>query len=709
MDDSSQLTSCSFDEQGSLILLGDASERVRSLRAYLCSRNQPTIERRTSISSKSGDEPWNIGPDDLDSYPDEFEIIDNPWDMYDGDEAYLEADIPESRPGRNRERQPPRWFQACRALMSFVDNDVAAEEARKLSNLGTEGAWDSVSRPDEGSPFNNQIRLAAKQRDRVEEFDLLGASTLVLQMYKCARGIEKKSHCGSYWCPRCSARFGSRALYDLNSLLISRYGGDETRIRERVFALTVLGDIIVPMPDVVHVDGGVAGADFDATAVARPLIDLRRRTQRWQQKELRELTIFLARKNLPLEIVAGDRDRSIVRPENLTADVEYLLQLNEDIALAQRHLGKQSRIRRPAPSSTPVFETTNADIGRYEYLRRLARSKTLSVGEIDLVARKLQIIGRTFPSLTRAKYPEHLRLVRDIEHAIKRESRKLNTLYKAFPNVSIIGAYELELVDLQHVLNGPHSHSTKAATIVGLASQSQTARKLQRGEPLNETVWHARQRLIEEVRGYIANGEMPPSDRYPGVRYGILLHFHAVVDLHDTSRADFETWLKGKSRRGTSTRRHKGNWKLECQVMMQQLRSDKSLHESLTALTRYPFKGETSFNYEKSVVDRVRIPFNEQELALMVWLQHLIGHERLKIRHNVGDPGVQSVRGTVTRGRRAKPKTPVGSLPGQKAFEDQAVDIMRQKGRLDLWNAAFYKVNDPSQVCPVDIFSIGSS
>lgn len=85
---------------------------------------------------------------------------------------------------------------------------------------------------------------------------------------------------------------------------------------------------------------------------------------------------------------------------------------------------------------------------------QLRRAQTLTKDDIFKLAHGLQCIYRQFDRFTKTNFPERLKFKSSIEKVIRRERSKLYRLNKDLPGVSLIGQFELELVDLRHSIGG---------------------------------------------------------------------------------------------------------------------------------------------------------------------------------------------------------------------------------------------------------------
>lgn len=309
----------------------------------------------------------------------------------------------------------------------------------------------------------------------------------------------------------------------------------------------------------------------------------------------------------------------------------------------------------------------------------MRKAQPLDRKDIITLTDGFQFIDREFRGISKTNYPERLKFKSSITKVLKRERNKLYRLSKDLPGVSLVGVFELELVDLRHAIGGDHQHSVKAKTLRYLASQERKPAKYRKtDEPISAETFVRRSktafknRLLDEARERIAANKDLPDDQFPGLQYAVLLHMHVVIDLNGTPREDVERWLTG---RPVGSRRFTGQWRLPYQVMVKSLYENTPVDDSLRNISFYPIKGPLAFNYEntapkhdEALPEEDSRNFNDEALALLVWLQHGIGHESLRVAINW--PGVDREK----RGR--KPARQVI----QKLTEDELIEALAERG-----------------------------
>lgn len=628
--------------------------------------------------------PAHLVDEDTDFDVDEAPIPEDPYDPFDEDHLLVDMDdefapydLPHDHDWVTEEdllpapkRRPELWRYAVNSLMRYVEANPEAADARRHHASVLADFLAAHKRSGEPTKRDDYLLYDALQ-SRADNLELVAVATQAARIRNCATGISRP-YCGSTYCKNCRTRFIAQSIGAVSGLLRQRYGSNEDKIRSNVAWLTVLSDIVIPVFETAPRHGR-RSHDFDAGFVHRSILKLRRGLEIAQNKSRKRLEQLLANKRLTVDLVSRPGvDRSIVQPETFEEDVEYLLDLNQEIMGARHELARLKRRKR----SNGLHPLQEESMTRQA---ALARADCLTPPEIISVATHLEFIGRTFPSVNRLNYPEALALQEAVEKAIKLEWRKINTIYRDLPGVSIIGSFELELVDLRHALGGKHRHTKKAATIARLAGQ----RSRKRGSVDDDPGSYGRGQLRDEARAIIAKGEIPDPERYPGLRYAVLLHFHAIVDLNGTPRADFETWLRGRTNEGRSERRFKGHWRLPDQVMVQRLHEDRDLVDSLRAMSAYPLKPQIEFNYdlpEDELGDRL-IP--QRELAAHIWLQSEIGRKGLKIW--VNESGTSGGSLIPTRGRKPKrDKRKRDYTPHDPQLHEKLTAFVRRRGREDL-------------------------
>lgn len=647
------------------------------------SHDEADIQSAPSFASINA--PW-----DRDEAHDEFEAQDNPipdqhradpWDRYDpaddweidcGAHAINETAVPP-----RRTRGVENWRKAVSALQSFIDQDPAVVGARERLREAQDRVLREQAMLGAASEASHISYSAA--RESVTDFHLVGLGAIAEKLAACGAGSPTYGRCGSYWCPHCRNMFGARLLNEVCGALLDRYRGLEASIRDSVCHMTVLNEIVIPDPDIhavrVSVEAPVLTENFSASVVRRDHLDIRRFLARWQRKHRAEMLEILGRKAIPAEAVTDDdHDRRSPTPESFARDAAHLIELQETIVEARRKFGREKRDER----MTDKFISRREAGREHEYLRQFKHSRPLTLNEVFRVARALQIIYRDFSSITQTRFPDRLKLKSSVEEIIKRERQKLYTITQDLPNIGIRGSFELELVDLHHVLGGPHTNTRKAETIRLLASQPRTP--AQRMSKLKN-------RLLDEVRDKIADGEMPPKDGYEQLRHSVLVHLHAIVDLNGTREDDLRKWLTG---RGPSDRKFTGKWPLPHQVRLTSLYTDKDVHKSLVDLCFYPFKAATAYNYamdqnaRREESDRHTVEFSNEELAILVWLQQSMGHEALSIDINWHHPVVENEE--APRGRRKKArKSLMALLPDEEEFIANIATVIEIQGRTRLF------------------------
>ncbi|MDG2570761.1 hypothetical protein P7L87_24725, partial [Vibrio parahaemolyticus] len=472
--------------------------------------------------------------------------------------------------------------RAVTALRSFIDRNTNAFSDMRSSSPGE---------PPRSLPIPRMYT-----RSFVEDFHLAGLEMVASKIERC----DGRARCNSLWCTGCRTRFGAKNLGDMQRHIQKRYGTDEARIRENVHHLTILNELIIPDPEIRSFKEAGRSIDFSASTVKRDHIDILNGLIREQKRQLKMMEGILTRKNLKREyFLDRDCDRLSPRVENFWHDVDCLIVLNKDIDTARRIFkGKKRKelpseiILRPKDDGTDPFH----DEALYLYLSQLQKSQKLSEQEIHKIALALQWIYRDFRTINRTKFPEYLKLKSSVEKVIKRERDKLYYLLRDLPKVSIIGSFEIELIDLFHAFDSADLHPAKVETLRKLAGQKRKRDVRPADRLIDDEMSSAmvKSRLLDNLRTQIHNGEKIDFRAYPELRYSVLLHIHAMVDLNGTSRDDFEKWLSGK---GRSSRRFKPKWPLPRQTMLTSLHANRDVSRSIISIGFYPFKQALGFNY----------------------------------------------------------------------------------------------------------------
>ena len=579
-----------------------------------------------------------------------------------------------------RRRKPSRKKRVVAAFDAWVENDpghraaveeVAEAERRYEAALGA------------ATPDMSQIAATYEGlRESLaicEDYHLNQVESIARLIERC--GTPGAYACGSYWCPACRRRFGARLLKDTQAQLTKRYGTDKERARPLLLHVTILNDIVVPDPDLDR----DFGANFSASTVRRDHRELLAHLRRWQSDRRSALCQFLDKRHLSLELVedwvsGGNRDRRFYSAENLYADARRLVALNDIIALAHDQFKSRRSWLKDPPSEFVSWRDKDRP---NEFMFQLRRAQRLDYKDIYRIAQDLQNISRTFCGIIKTRFPERLKYLSSIRKVLKRERNKLYRLNKDLPGLSLIGQFELELVDLRHSISGTHQHKTKSKTLRILASQERKPSKPRNSKgPVSFEAQRrrlkqgAKMRLLDEARERIARNEELPKDEFPGLQYAVLLHMHVLIDLNGHTREDLERWLTGKK---VSERRFKGHWSLQHQVMIKKLFDDKPVDDSLRHISFYPFKAPVAFNYENTahthdeeVAEGDPANFPDEALALIAWLQHGIGHESLRLAINW--PGVDREK----RGR--KPKLPMTQNVTEKEFDEEFPQMLAELG-----------------------------
>ncbi|AWN41310.1 hypothetical protein DK389_13295 [Methylobacterium durans] len=488
-----------------------------------------------------------------------------------------------------------------------------------------------------------------------EDFHINQVESIARLIQRC--GTPGAFACGSYWCTPCRRRFGARLLADTRTQLTKRYGTDLEQARPFLLHVTILNDIVIPDPDLDR----DFGANFSASTVRRDHRELLSHLRRWQSDRRSALCQFLDKRHLSLELIedwvlGGNRDRTFYSADNLYADARRLVALNDVIALAHDQFKSRRSWLKDPPSEFVSWRDKDRP---NEFMFQLRRAQKLDYKDIYRIAQDLQNISRAFCGITKTRFPERLKYLSSIRKVLKRERSRLYRLNKDLPGLSLIGQFELELVDLRHSIGGTHHHTTKSKTLRILASQERKPSKPRNSEgPVSfETQRRrlkqgAKMRLLDEARERIARNEELPKDEFPGLQYAVLLHMHVLIDLNGHSRDDVERWLTGKE---VGERRFTGRWPLQHQVMTKKLFDDKPVDDSLRHISFYPFKAPIALNYENTapkqdedLAEGDPANFPDEALALIAWLQHGIGHESLRLAINW--PGANREK----RGRKPK-------------------------------------------------------
>ena len=588
-----------------------------------------------------------------------------------------------------RRRGPAIPKRVAKALLKRVENDP---DYRALITFREKQHLRFVSTISEAEPDAHRITSA---RDDflasvalVEDYHLATLQVLAHAILRC--GQYGAFACGSYWCPHCRMRFGARLLEDTQAQLRQRYGDDLERARDRLLYGTILCDIVIPTPDLDR----DYGPNFAASTISRDHISLLNYLRGYQADRRSAMSALLAKRGLSLELVkdwieVGDRDRTFYDPKNAVADAARLIALN-DLIVAVREQFK-SRRKRPDLESSELISWR--DEGRTEsYMWQLRKAQLLDRKDIITLADGFQFIDRKFRGITKTSYPERLKFKSSNTKVIRRERKKLYRLSKDLPGVSLIGVFELELVDLRHAISGDHQHSVKANTLRVLASQERKPTKYRKSEEepsIEAQIRRAKNahknRLLDDARERIAANKELPEDQFPGIQYAVLLHMHVVIDLNGTPREDVEQWFNGKS---GGNRRFKGQWPLPYQVMIKSLYESKPVDDSLRHISFYPFKGPVTFNYENTAPKRdEELPegdarhYPDEALALAAWLQHSIGHESLRVA--IDWPGVDREKRGPKLKREPTPKITEDEL--EEALSELGAELPRDpKGQTDI-------------------------
>lgn len=501
-----------------------------------------------------------------------------------------------------RKRGPAIPRRVAKALLKRVENDP---DYRDLINFRDKQHLRYVSAMSEAE--TDAHRIASAHDDflasvaLVNDYHLASLQVLAHTILRC--GQYGASACGSYWCPHCRMRFGARLLEDTQAQLRQRYGEHLERARSNLLYGTILCDIVIPTPNIDR----DYGSDFTADIASRDHIALVNFLRKYQLNRRSAMSALLAKRGLSLELVLDwiaveDRDRTFYDPKNAVADARRLIALNDLITAARDRF--KSRRKRPDLESTTLISWSEEK--RTEaYMYQLRKAQKLNRKDILVLSDGFQFIDRKFGGITKTNYPERLKYKSSIAKVVRRERSKLYRLTTSLPGVSLIGVFELELVDLRHAIGGDHQHAVKAKTLRVLATQERKPTKYRKtDEPISAETYIRRHKrefrntLLDEARKRIAANEDLPEDKFSGIQYAVLLHMHVVIDLNETSREDVERWFSGKP---AGTRRFKGQWTLPYQVMIKSLYEGKSVDDSLRHISFYPFKGPVASNYENTV------------------------------------------------------------------------------------------------------------
>lgn len=594
-------------------------------------------------------------------------------------EASRNAQTTTEEPCAIKRRSIGRRKRVVRAFRSTVENDsrsaVAAERLVGLHRLLDEAiANQDVDKIDAA---RDAFLLGVEAR---EDFHLSHLTSIADRIERC--GSYEAFACGSYWCQNCKNRYGARLLEDTQAQLTQRYGGDAEGWRGHLLHATILNDIVIPDPDVDRDQL----ATFFASTIRRDAHEILGHLGRLQEDRLNALSVRLAKRGLTIELIkdwmtVGDQDRTVYDPKNAIADAKRLLELNDVTALSRSRF--KPRRKRPDLESARLISWRDEE--RVEaYMWQLRKAQPLDRYDILAITHDLQFVDREFRGITKTNYPERLKFKSSIEKVIKRERKKLDRLNKDLPGVSLIGVFELELINLRHAINGDHQHSIKAQTVRSLASQERKPTKYRKfDDPVSFETQRRRSktefknRLLDEARERIAMNRDLPESEFHGLQYAVLLHMHVVIDLNGTSRDDVARWLTGKA---VGTRRFTGQWQLPYQVMIKSLFVDKPVADSLRHISFYPIKGPLTFNYENTAPkEDEKLPdgdprhFNDEALALIAWLQHGVGHEGLRIERNW--PGVDRQKRGRKPSRAVTPKITDDEL--EEALAELGVELPR--------------------------------
>lgn len=579
-----------------------------------------------------------------------------------------------------RQRKPAKQKRVIAALRAQVENDPqyksACEEAKRVQQRYAAAL---KSQSDSSPVARRSLTEVENAANFAQDFYLVNLAAIATRIERC--GSEDAFACGSDYCPHCRKRFGARLLEDTQVQLSRRYGQDLEQARNELVHVTILNDIVIPDPDL---DRDYL-ANFSASTIRRDHRELLAYLKRWQSDRRSAMSHLLAKRKLSMELIedwmtAENRDRRFYSADNLYADAIQLVRFNELIESAHRKF-KRKRDWLENPPNDFVSWRAAEDVDPYMW--QLRKAQTLSRDDIFKLAHGLQCLDRQFEGLTKTNSPERLKFKSSIEKVMRRERSKLYRLNKDLPGISLIGQFELELVDLRHSIGGTHQHRTKSQTLRALASQPRKPLKPRKSDepPSAEAERRrikqtAKARLLDEARERITgNRELPESD-FPGLQFAVLLHIHAFVDLNGHSRDDLERWLSGKQ---VGTRKFKGFWRLPYQVMVKKLFEAKPINDSLRDISFYPFKGPTTFNYENTgpkhdedLPDEDPANFSDEALALLAWLQVGIGHESLRL--SINWPSVDRER----RGR--KPNKTVIPKVTEEEFYEEIEPMLAERG-----------------------------
>ena len=567
-----------------------------------------------------------------------------------------------------------RRKRVVKALRAIVVNDPRSRHAKEsLAELNQR--FDKAIADGDSGKIDAAREAFLKGVEVREDFHLAHLEATADRIERCGR--HGAFACGSYWCQNCKNRYGARLLEDTQAQLAGRYGADPEQWRKHLLHVTILDDIVFPDPDI---DSDLL-ATFAASIIRRDHREILGHLRRRQVDRLSALSARLGKRGLTTELVrdwltVGYRDRTFHDSGNAAADAARLAQFNDVAAAA--HARFKPRSKRPDLESDKLISWRD-DENVEAYMWQLRKAQPLDREDILAVIHDLQFVDREFRGITKTSYPERLKFKSSLEKVIKRERDKLYRLPKSLYNVSLIGMFELELVDLRHSIGGDHQHSTKAKTVRVLASQERKPTKYQKTEePISfesqrrrmKTMF--RYRLLDEARERVAANKELPDTEFPGLQYAVLLYMHVLIDLNGTPREDVERWLTGKA---VGSRRFAGQWPLPHQVMVKSFFADKPVSDSLRHISFYPIKGPLAFNYENTAPKHDQeLPegdpanFNDEALALIAWLQHGIGHESLRVAINW--PGANREK----RGRKpSRPVTP-------KMTEDELVQALADLG-----------------------------
>ncbi len=151
-----------------------------------------------------------------------------------------------------------------------------------------------------------------------------------------------------------------------------------------------------------------------------------------------------------------ERDRRFLPPDNVTADADRLIGVDDIIhgGPGPLQISAQAAGPRVLPTSSPAAMTSDTK----RICGNCAGQPGWNREDIITLAQGFQCIYREFTGITKTNYPERPKFKSSIEKVMKRERKKLYRINKddQLPDISMTGMFELELVDLRHAIGGDH-------------------------------------------------------------------------------------------------------------------------------------------------------------------------------------------------------------------------------------------------------------